>query len=454
MLENIKAKFLRLQKNAVYDIKIKYTDYAGNTSEETVPKFLTDFELDGTPNFTGTNASHAENIFFVGDKISDYGIVAKKYYSDGSSVDVSSSTLIPTRYAYNSSWTPSFSYTEANISKAASIASASGSYYVAKKDALTQKPVKLTNYQGKFPGGTFYKFGDFPQTISNISTVSSSKVYNGWYLGNDGYFYEKYTVDSAGTYSSSFKFSDGSNVHNGDVRYFKVEPVKWRLLGDCNGNRLLFAENVMRGGVPYYLNTNNRTISGKTVYANSYKYSTVRAYLNGNYESDDTQTKTYQDEGFLQKAFTTSARDLIATTKVDNSARSANPDGNGQNWNKGNNTYACDDTYDKIFLLSERDITKSGYGFNGDYTEKGGATNNLRIRLLTDYAKASHAWIQDGGYIETLWGGFYYTRSPWHHEASKVHDVDYHGYGDNQRSCNADNCGIVPALCVSPSELP
>ncbi|MBR6192857.1 MAG: hypothetical protein IKQ66_01700 [Treponema sp.] len=72
-------------------------------------------------------------------------------------------------------------------------------YYVVKKDALTQNIVKIdTNY---------YKFGDFPQSESNISSYSDNALYNGWYLGSDGYFYEK---TDAG-------------------KYYKVEPIHWLL---------------------------------------------------------------------------------------------------------------------------------------------------------------------------------------------------------------------------------
>ena len=33
-------------------------------------------------------------------------------------------------------------------------------------------------------------------------------------------------------------------------------------------------------------------------------------------------------------------------------------------------------------------------------------------------------------------------------------DVDYNGYGDNQRACDGNSAGIVPALCVSAGDLP
>ncbi|MCR4789469.1 MAG: hypothetical protein K5839_00145, partial [Treponemataceae bacterium] len=70
-------------------------------------------------------------------------------------------------------------YTENGVTKTAEV---TGSYYVAASDALTQEVVA---------NGTTIKFGDFPQTIAGSGiTYSESTVYNGWYLGSDGYFYE------------------------------------------------------------------------------------------------------------------------------------------------------------------------------------------------------------------------------------------------------------------------
>ena len=265
-----KGEIPSVAKNAVYDIKIKYTDYAGHTSEENVPKFLTDFELAGTPNFTGTNASHVENIFFVGDKISDYGIVAKKYYSDGGSVDVNSNYSVPTRVTYNSSWSLSYTYSEGNISKSPVV---SGTYYIAKKDALTQAP---TFYQSS--SGTWYcKFGDYPQDVSVISSYTSSPVYNGWYLGSNGYFYEKCHTNISGL----AKTRAGGTLTNDADRYFKVQPIEWRLAsGSYNGKRLLIAKMNL-DGVQYYTSTSNRSVNGTTIKPNNYEYSTLRAFLNG-----------------------------------------------------------------------------------------------------------------------------------------------------------------------------
>ena len=56
-----------------------------------------------------------------------------------------------------------------------------------------------------------------------------------------------------------------------------------------SGKALLLAENILTGGICYYVGWNTRTITGAgtkegepaTVYPNNYKYSTIRAWLNG-----------------------------------------------------------------------------------------------------------------------------------------------------------------------------
>ncbi|MBP5174902.1 MAG: hypothetical protein ILP07_03180, partial [Treponema sp.] len=395
-----------------YDVKVKFTDYAGNYVEKTIPKFLTGFTLTGTPSFTGTNASHADKVFFVGDKIADYGITAKKYYSDGSSVDITSNYTIPTRSAYNSSWTPSFSYSETNISKTASITS--GTYYIAKKESLTQKPVysHTENASGVWK---MYKFGDYPQSVSTISSYTSSTVYNGWYLGSDGYFYEKCTA----------KIADGgislNGINNGTTYYFKVEPIQWRKLTDSyKGYSLLSAFMVLDQCV-YYKYTSNRTISGSTVSPNNYKYSTLRAFLNGKYESGDSNNSSYYNNGFLQKAFTSSAQSKIKTVSVDNGGS------------------------DKIFVLSHSDseLKNTSYGFPVALNQ-----GTWRERYITQYGAAKTLGCSGAG-------GYYWTRTPSDGTTGSV-DIVY-GNGHIVRwdgGVTNVGFGILPALCVSSSDLP
>ncbi len=388
-----------------YDVKVKFTDYAGNYVEKTIPKFLTGFTLTGTPSFTGTNASHADKVFLVGDKIADYGITEKKYYSDGTSVDTTSNYSIPPRNSYNSSWTPGYSYSEANISKTASITS--GTYYIAKKDSLTQKPVFSHTDQG----WKMYKFGDYPQSVSTISSYTTGTVYNGWYLGSDGYFYEKCTAKIAAGKSSMNGIDDGTTY------YFKVEPVQWRKLTDSyKGYSLLSAYMVLDQCV-YYKSTSNRTISGSTVYPNNYKYSTLRAFLNGKYESGDSANSSYSNKGFLQKAFTSSAQSKIKTVSVDNGGS------------------------DKVFVLSHGELTTTSYGFSTDLRH-----GTWRQRATTQYGTART--LNSGG------GGYYWTRTPSSGTTNNVDLIYDDGHMGSWNDVTQGDFGILPALCVSSSDLP
>ncbi len=181
-----------------------------------------------------------------------------------------------------------------------------------------------------------------------------------------------------------------------------------------------------------------RTIGNATVYPNNYKYSTIRAWLNGSYETDDTQEKNYEGKGFLQTAFTEKARDQIADTEVDNSPQSTS-DGTGPL--SYAMQYACEDTKDKIFLLSEQEATKAEYGF-AEYDKYG--KGNTRIRVNTDYAKATGAY-QDS---TESYGSQWWLRSPhcdFENEARYIQSdgsASYLVFVDML-------LGVVPALSIS-----
>ena len=394
-------------------------------------------QVTGTPSKT---------LYYVGDSLDSTGLTVTATYSDGSSKTVSGWTVSgfsSESVSLGSKLT--ISYTEGGLTK-----TASGTFYVAAAEAKpTESPVKLSDsdYTGTLAGGTYYAFGDFPQTISALTgenAYTSEPVYNGWYLGSDGYFYAKCT------------YSDGTTVAQADdnsTKYFKVEPIKWRVLNpSAEGNKILVAESILTANIPYYGSTFNRTLNETTIYANNYEHSKIRAYLNGlSYavkatdSAEQTTDSTYNGIGFLQTAFTNSAQSLIATTTVDNSAASTNPASNASLWNSGNNDYACDNTGDKIFLLSVKEATTSDYGFT-EYNQYG--EGNSRIRVTTDYAKANYANQR----TTVGYGGSWWLRSPIYEFSYYAHFIDYEGTARYNTLVNAQSCGIVPALCLSSLE--
>ena len=347
---------------------------------------------------------------------------------------------------------------------------------------LHTKPTTLTNYTSPHAPSTgtwtYVEFGDWPQTIKDASvnvyeTKSKEMGMFTYYLGDDGNHYVKEEENANG---AGYKYSNGEQAGQGgtSTKWFKVEPIVWRVLtedykdpeGKSTSNALLLAEKILTGGIPYYVDLNTRTITGagtkegdpNTVYPNNWQYSTIRAWLNGLdvVKSDDPleNDTTYTGKGFLQTAFTQSARDKIAYTTVDNSAASTNPASDPNLWENGENPYASDTpTMDKVFLLSEaeattgvhlqeKDITAEDYGFD-EYSKSG--KGNTRIRVTTDYAKATGAY-QDSteGY-----GGWWWLRSPLCSLESYARGIYSDGYANVYNYVYGSYGGVVPALSIS-----
>ena len=307
---------------------------------------------------------------------------------------------------------------------------------------------------------TYCIFGDWPQTIKAESvTVDETKsVTMGsmtYYLGSDGNYYAKCTENayvSVSPYPPNYNiYSDGTTVAQASAnstKYFMVEPIKWLVLNpSASGNKILVAESILTANVVYYDYYNvNRTIEGKTVYPNNYEHSKIRAYLNGlsyavkaSNSAEQTTDSTYNGKGFLQTAFTSSAQSLIADTVVDNSAESTTDSGN--NLTQAT-SYACENTSDKIFLLSEKEATTSAYGFTA-YVQIG--TGSRRIRVTTDYAKANYAFQSSAaGY-----GGWWWLRSPSYDLSILARNINNDGNADYDTSVDDKNGGVVPALSIS-----
>ncbi|MBQ2552763.1 MAG: hypothetical protein II563_07970, partial [Treponema sp.] len=296
---------------------------------------------------------------------------------------------------------------------------------------------------------TYVLFGDWPQTIkdSDVEVDESKSVEVGmftYYMGSDGNWYVRQQEKA---YESGYKYTDGSTVKQSSAnsdKYFKVEPIKWRVLTDnYSGKKLLLAENIL-AACQYYDNNLNRNGS---IYPNNYKESRIRAYLNGlsyNIKSVTNGTQTangdFVNKGFLQTAFNETFHSSIEDTTVDNSASSTN-DTSGS-FSEALPKYCCDDTIDKIFLLSEKEVTTSDYGFEG-YQQSG--VGNTRIRMTTDFAKASGATQSTtAGY-----GGEWWLRSPSTADTPAARHVFEGGsaYSLGYEPSHS-YLGIVPALCV------
>lgn len=320
-----------------------------------------------------------------------------------------------------------------------------------------ESPVDAVTGLAATSSSTYVYFGVFPKTVlplDSTDTVDEEDFVEmgttKYYKGSDGEYYAKVLENAYGTgaeYKYENKVEQVKQKSAGSYRYFKVEPIKWKVLtttydidGDAGSatGALLLAEDILTSNVPYYEDKdNNRTIDGKTVYPNNYKHSQIRAYLNGfSYQGQSGIVAQWNGNGFLQTAFTEAAQEKIATIEVDNRAETT-----GYSEDTYATTYVCENTNDKIFLLSESEVINSSYGFAA-YSSDG--KGNARIRMPTDYAKANYA-LQSStdGY-----GGWWWLRSPYYFNSSKARYVDYNGYASNSHYVYSTNRGVVPALSI------
>ena len=132
-------------------------------------------------------------------------------------------------------------------------------------------------------------------------------------------YFGRYPQDKATqSYDGEVCACSNNYCKNGEEVYFKIQPIKWRILEESDGVALLLCENII---------DMQNFGDGDNNYANSF----IRYWLN---------------EDFLLKAFTKEEGQLILTTNVDNSVLSTGFDVN---------QYTCEDTQDKVFLLSYKE---------------------------------------------------------------------------------------------------
>ena len=310
----------------------------------------------------------------------------------------------------------------------------------------------------------YVEFGLWPRTIKDPAVTVDKNTSDSqevgmftYYKGSDGKWYCE-ALENAYDPGAQYKYSNNEQVKRksaNSYQWFKVEPIKWRVLTDnYSGNKLLFAEEGLYASIAYYddtNDTNDRTIDGKTIFSSNYKHSKIRAWLNGlSYNESGSENNDYFNKGFLQTAFSSEEIKKIVTVEVDNSEESTNPNSNPKKWNNGTNAYACEPTQDKIFLLSIKEASNSDYGF-AEWDESG--VGNARIRKPTDFALANYGWLSPTAGE----GGWYFLRSPYYsgiHNARHVNSEGDLHYGGGRVSGDYyifnEGLLVVPALVIAP----
>ena len=333
----------------------------------------------------------------------------------------------------------------------------SGAYKVVAIASTSTEPYTILPEGTNGTAGTeatYILFGTWPRTIKadnvTVDKSDSNKKEVGmftYYKGSDGEWYCEALENAYGT-EEQYKYSSGTQVKQAgedSYQWFKVEPIKWRVLtDDYSGKKLIFCESGLMANVPYYDYYNDtRTIGGYTIYPNNYEHSRIRAWLNGlSFQLGNATNSDHNGKGFLQTAFTAEEQAAIAMTTVDNSVESTNPASAPTEFNNGVNDYACNNTTDKIFLLSEKEVTTSAYGF-AEYNVYG--KGNSRIRKPTDFALANFGWLSP----TAGQGGWYFLRSPVYSNSNHALIVNDVGNWIINLYLYPESPLVVPALAIN-----
>ena len=315
---------------------------------------------------------------------------------------------------------------------------------------LNTKPVILPAGTDGTGGteATYIEFGNWPQTLKeeNVTvdesitktTVTGGFIYS---LGSDGNWYAKCTEQKFGT--NGTKYANGTTIGTG-TKYFKVEPIKWRLLykyfdhdkdSTTTQKWLLLCENVLIGGVTFYdSNTATRTISDVTVYPNNYEHSKIRAYLNGiSYNKAGTTNSDYSGKGFYQIAFDSNEQSKVLESKLVHDSESTG--------NSDNPYASTNETLDRVFLLSRKDCMTTYYGFQNVTS-----ADAARQHKLTDWARANKCYFDNSKNGVTSW--MFRSAHPY-----ETGGYIYNVGEDNSvtpRTSTTSGVGTVPAICIDP----
>lgn len=220
----------------------------------------------------------------------------------------------------------------------------------AKLEAAAKNWISYRYYSGEDSGGSmkpgnWMKYADITLDGEKYRAVRFTQYRPRW-------------TDSFSSVDDSWQDDNGYTINN--IYYFKFEPLKWQVLDPKTG--LVLSKSIIDSQP--YSNTMYSESKGYTNdaagenYANDYATSSIRKWLK---------------EDFYNTAFTSTQKQNILPTTLDNKAYSTD-----------SSQYDSVSTTDNIFLLSFSDAQNASYGF---------ADRAPREAVGTDYAKAQGLWV-------------------------------------------------------------
>ena len=257
----------------------------------------------------------------------------------------------------------------------------------------------------------YYASGSVSSYMWYQDVTSGSDKYRGVYFAS----YRPYYCWNSSSADSSFQNDNGYSAST--AYWFKYEPLKWRVLA-VDGSKFFLMCDSLIDSQQYYHTSNGGThwYNGSSVYENNYAASDIRSWLNAS---------------FYGLAFSEAEQAKILATTVDNSAATTY---------SSSNQFACEDTSDKVFLLSYKDATNSAYGLG---------SNDKRQLRNTDYAKCQGAYNYSTTGQTFTGCGYWWLRSPYVSSSRSARFVYCDGYAGGSDGVISCSRGVSPALWVS-----
>ena len=250
----------------------------------------------------------------------------------------------------------------------------------------------------KITGAKYNNYGD--ATVGGVKYKCLSKTDANYATSGNSYYYE---------------WGDDT------VRYFRYEPIKWRVLNVNGTDAFLLADKA--------LDDQEYNISDTSI---TWEKCTMRSWLNGYDSSVNTYGTDYSGKNFINTAFTSSERSAIKTTEVVN-------DNNISYGTAGGN-----DTSDKVFLLSENEVYNSSTALSYGLVKGRDADDESRRCKSSTFAKAMGVWSNTNSpYAGNCW---WWLRSPGLYTDDAAY-VSYSGLvHSNGVSVDYDMDAVRPAL--------
>ena len=274
--------------------------------------------------------------------------------------------------------------------------------------------------------GDMIYFGFYPQ-----SKVSGSFTAGTWVEHNKVWYCD--IIDNG------VKYRGVKTSENGAVSWFKYDPIKWMVLEVKDGKALIISDLVIDAQA-YQKDVTYAEGDDKYHKENSYNPSGTLA---NNYE--DSTIRNWLITTFYNTAFGELQKEVIAMTVVDNDDKVIGDYTNG-------NKFFCEDTEDKIFLLSKGEV-KMYDKFN---------QNSERSQNTSDYAKVL---ITANGY-EPNGAAWWWLRTPTYTSTTTYNEngddvsVDTQNKSDRAHVIKTDGSiysytvdlttgGVVPAMWIN-----